>query len=232
MLFRRSVLAVLVIGLLGGCASSPGSGSLPDGPGLVAASAQNLTGLRSFRYTLGVSGTIPGLPIRQIDGQVTLDGGPDGMAEGHADMQEAMDRFQVEYVLRDGKLYLTHTDGTKEEIPASPEFLPSALLESSGGLHRLMTGATQLKTEIQEKLGKVATYRVTGELPKAVVSSVIPGIQSDVDIKFWVDQAEPHQLMRVWMQVPPIQANEGAVMIELALSNQNAPVTISQPASP
>jgi lipoprotein LprG len=226
MLFRRSVLAVLVVGLLGGCASPSDSGSLPDGPGLVTASAQALNVLRSVRFTLGVSGTIPGLPVRQIDGDTTLDGGPDGTAKGHADMQLAMDRFQVDYVLRDDKLYLTHTDGTKQEIPAQPEFLPSALLKPSGGLHRLLTGATQLKTEIQEKLGKVTTFRVAAELPKAVVSSVIPGIQSNVDVKFWVDQAEPHQLMRVWMQVPPIQANEGAVMLELALSNQNVPVTV------
>jgi lipoprotein LprG len=53
---------------------------------------------------------------------------------------------------------------------------------------------------------------------------VVPGIKSDVDVKFWVDQAESHQLMRVWMQVPPSQPNEGAVMLELALSKQNVPV--------
>ena len=66
--------------------------------------------------------------------------------------------------------------------------------------------------------------RVAAKIPKGVISSVVPGIKSDVDVKFWVDQAESHQLMRVWMQVPPSQPNEGAVMLELALSKQNVPV--------
>jgi lipoprotein LprG len=225
MLTRRSLLAVLVVGLVGGCTPSPDSaGPLPDGPGLVAASATAITGLRSVRFTLGVSGTIPGLPIRQIDGDATLDGGPHGTAKGHADIQESTDRFQADYVLRDDKLFITGTDGKRQELPAPPQYLPAALLDSSGGLHRLLAGATDMKTEIKEKLGNVETYRVAAKIPKAVISSVIPGIKSDVDVKFWVDQAESHQLMRVWMQVPPSQPNEGAVMLELALSKQNVPV--------
>jgi lipoprotein LprG len=214
-----------LVGLISGCTSSAGSDAqLPDGVGLVTASAQALTGLHSVRFKLGVSGTIPGLPIRQIDGDATLDGSPTGTAKGHADMQEAIDRFQVDYVLTGDKLLLTRTDGTHQELPAPPEYLPSALLEASGGLHRLLTGATDLKTEVKEKLGDVETYRVAAKLPKAVISSVIPGIQSDVDVKFWVEQAETRRLIRVWMQVPPIVANEGAVMLELALSNLNVPV--------
>jgi lipoprotein LprG len=225
MLCRRSAIAVLLIGLLGGCTSSAGSDAqLPDGAGLVTASAQALTGLHSVRFRLGVSGTIPGLPVRQIDGDATLAGGPHGTAKGHADMQEAVDRYQVDFVLKDDKLFLTHTDGTHQELPAQPAYLPSALFEASGGLHQLLTGATELKSEVKEKLGDVATYRVTAKLPKAVISSVVPGIQSDVDVKFWVEQAETRRLMRVWMQVPPIVANEGAVMLELALSNLNVPV--------
>ncbi|MDT7727369.1 MAG: lipoprotein LprG [Actinomycetota bacterium] len=225
MLCRRSAIAVLLVGLISGCTSSAGSDAqLPDGVGLVTASAQALTGLHSVRFKLGVSGTIPGLPIRQIDGDATLDGSPTGTAKGHADMQEAIDRFQVDYVLTGDKLLLTRTDGTHQELPAPPEYLPSALLEASGGLHRLLTGATDLKTEVKEKLGDVETYRVAAKLPKAVISSVIPGIQSDVDVKFWVEQAETRRLIRVWMQVPPIVANEGAVMLELALSNLNVPV--------
>jgi lipoprotein LprG len=191
----------------------------------VTAAAAATAGLRSVRFTLGVSGTIPGLPIRQIDGDATLDGGPHGTAKGHADIQESVNRFQVDFILQDDKLFITGTDGKRQELPAPSQYLPTAFLASSGGLHRLLTGATDMKTEIQEKLGKVETYRVAAKLPKAVVSSVIPGIQSDVDVKFWVDQAESHQLMRVWMQVPPIQQNEGAVMLELALSNQNVPVS-------
>jgi lipoprotein LprG len=75
----------------------------------------------------------------------------------------------------------------------------------------------------------VDTYRVGAKLSKAVISSVVPGIQSDVDIKFWVEKAATRRLMRVWLQIPPAKPNEGAIMLELALSNLNVPVTVTPP---
>jgi lipoprotein LprG len=231
MLSRRLVVAVfLVVGLLGGCSSSTDAGGpLPDGPALVTASAKALAGLRSVRFTLGVSGDLPGLPIRQVQGDATLDGSPQGTAKGRADVQETVNRFQFDYVLDGDKVYVTEKDGKHQEFPAPPEFTPAALLRPDGGLYRLLSNATDLKTEIEEKLNGVETYRVGGKLSKAVISSVVPGIQSDVDVKFWVEQAATRRLMRVWIQIPPIKPNEGAIMLELALSNLNVPVTITPP---
>lgn len=227
MFCRRSVLAVLVVAaVLGGCASPDTSESLPAGPELVTASAKALTSLHSVRFTAGLSGTVPGLPFRQIEGDATVDGGPPGAAKGRADMQESLDRFQLDYLLQGDTLHVTGKDGQRQDLPAQPEFTPVALLRPPGGLYRLLTNATDLKTETTEKLDTVETYRVAAKLSKAVISSVVPGIQADVDIKFWIEQAASRQLMRMWLQIPPSQPNEGAVMLELALSNQNVPVIL------
>jgi lipoprotein LprG len=195
----------------------------------VAASAKALAGLRSVRFTLGVSGDVPGLPIRQIAGDATLDGSPQGTAKGRADVQESVNRFQLDYVLEGDKLYVTDKNGKHQEFPAPAVFTPAALLRTGGGLYRLLTKATDMQTEIEEKVNGVDTYRVGAKLSKAVISSVVPGIQSDVDIKFWVEKAATRRLMRVWLQIPPAKPNEGAIMLELALSNLNVPVTVTPP---
>lgn len=233
MLRRRSALAVLLgVLLLGGCSSSQldTSGPLPDGPGLVTESANALIGLRSVRFTFTSSGVIPGLPIRQVEGDATLDGGPDGAAKGQADMQESINRFQLTYVLTGDKLYLTPKTGPVETVPVPAGFTPASLLQPDGALHKLLTSATGMQTEAKELLGDVETYRVAAKVSKAVISSIIPGIQSDVDVKFWVAEKAPNELMRMWVQIPPVESNEGATMLELALSNHNVPVTVTPPA--
>lgn len=230
---RRSALAgLLVLGLLGGCSSSlDTSGPLPDGHGLVTESAQALAGLRSVRFTFNSSGDIPGLPIRTVAGDATLDGGPGGSAKGDADMQELANRFQVTYVLSDGKVYLTpkSANAKAEVIPVPAGFSPASLLEPDGALHRMLTSATAMTTEAKEKLGDTQTYRVAAKLSRAVITSVIPGVHADVDVKFWVQEDAPHELMRMWIQIPPNESEEGAIMLELALSNHNVPVTVPPP---
>jgi lipoprotein LprG len=233
MFCRRTALVVLlVLGLLTGCATSPDtSGPLPDGSGLVRASAVAVQTLRSVTFTFGSSGALPGLDIRGVDGQATLDGGPEGFARGHADVQETTNRFKYDYQLSGGTVYLTDQHGKRQRVPAAPEYTPAALLGPAGGLYRVLTGATQLKTERKERLDDVVAYRVTGKVPQHVIAGVVPAVQSDVDVKFWVSQADSRDLVRVWMQIPARLAGEGAVMLELSLSEPNRPVSVTPPPS-
>ncbi|WP_091517226.1 LppX_LprAFG lipoprotein [Amycolatopsis sacchari] len=222
MLRRTASVLVLVLALACGCAGSPDtSGPLPDGPGLVSAAAATMGQITSIQFDLGVSGSIPGLDIREVKGWASRDGGPHGSAIGQADMQETTNRFELRYEINGDELVLTDQRGQQTREPVPAEYAPAGLL--SQGLPRLLTSATGLKTETKEDVKGVETYRVTGELAKDVVSSVLPQIQSDVDVKFWVTRSEPRTLVRVWMQVPPRQPNEGAVMLELGLSGVNSP---------
>lgn len=222
MLSRTGGVFLLILTLMCGCEVSPDtSGPLPSGRDLVSAAAASFDTLLTVRYEVNVSGTLPGLDVREVDGQASRD----GRASGHADVQQAATRFQLTFVIDGTTLYLTDQQGNRTQRPVPDAYGPGVLLDPSRGLAKLLSGATELKTETREDVKGVQTYRITGELARAVVSSVVPAIQADVAVKFWVTQSEPRELVRVWVQVPPQQPNEGAVMLELGLSDVNAPMS-------
>ncbi|PXY37449.1 LppX_LprAFG lipoprotein [Prauserella flavalba] len=224
MVSRRILLAVLALGLLTGCTSPDTSGPLPDGATLVDDSAKALRDLESVRFDFRVSGAIPGLSIRAVDGVAQRSDGRYGYARGDADVQRHTDRAQYEYLLAGDRLRLTDRDGDQVEQAVPEQFVPARILDPKHGLYQLLTHATALKTETSEELDDVTAYRVNGELPRKVVSQLVPGIQADVDVKFWVSEQPNRNLLRLWIQVPPRQKNEGSVMLELALSDHNRPV--------
>ncbi|GAB3587371.1 LppX_LprAFG lipoprotein [Amycolatopsis endophytica] len=224
MLRRRTAgVLALVFAVSAACSPAPEE-PLPDGRALVDAAETSLNGVRSVRFDFSVSSTIPGLDIREVKGQASKDGGPHGTAIGQADVQASADRFELDYVLVGDTVFLTDKKGAQTQVPVPADYNPMTMLDPEHGLPKLLADATALKTETKEDVLGVEAYRVTGELAKNVISDVIPGIQADVDVKFWVTQAEPRNLVRVWIQVPPRQPNEGAIQLELALSDQNVPV--------
>ncbi|HVW40648.1 MAG TPA: LppX_LprAFG lipoprotein [Amycolatopsis sp.] len=224
MLRRRTAgVLLLLVALMCACSASPDTrGPLPDAGVLVTAAAATFDQIRAFHFDFSVSGTIPGLDIREVKGQAGRDGGPYGSATGQADMQESTNRFELTFAIAGDTLRLTDAKGVQTEEPVPAAYNPVALLEPAKGLPNLLRSASDLKTETKEDVQGVATYRVTGELAKDAIASVVPAIHSDVDVKFWVTQAEPRTLVRVWIQVPPRQPNEGAVMLELGLSPPSA----------
>jgi len=226
MLRRTAGVLVLVLALACGCSASPDMrGPLPDAPSLVTAAATSFAQLRTFQFDFTVSGSVPGLNVREVKGTASRDGGPYGSSTGQADMQESQNRFEVTYSINGDKLRLTDKNGVSTDEPVPEPYNPVTLLDPARGLPKLLTSATELKTETKEDLKGVKTYRVTGSVARAVVATVLPTVQSDVDVKFWVTQNEPRNLVRIWMQVPPQQPNEGAVMLELGLTEPAATTT-------
>lgn len=228
---RTTVVLALILALVAGCSSSPDTrGPLPDAHELIAAAATGLGGVRSMQYEINVNGSIPGVNIRDTQGWASREGGPAGTAVGHADMQEAGNLFALTYEISGDSLTLIDQHGTRTRQPVPAEYNPAELLADGQGLSKLLTSATGLKTEAKEDVKGVETYRVTGELSREVIATLLPQIWAGADVKFWVTQAMPCNLVRVWMQVPPRQPNEGAVMLELGLSELNTPRPTTTPA--
>ncbi|WP_410605329.1 LppX_LprAFG lipoprotein [Amycolatopsis sp. lyj-90] len=207
---------LLTIGLIGGCAGSP---PLPSAQEFVSAAADSLVSLRSVRFTLGVNGVVTGLPVRGLDGDVSLEGG----AVGNADLQDDFERMKVKYRLSGSEITLSGPDGERV-VPASAPYTPQAMLGADGGLRRLLTGATELKGERWERVQDTDSFRIAAKVPAAVIGGIVPEIRSDVFVKLWISKAAPRRLVRVWLQVPPTSPQDFAVMLELALTRHDAVV--------
>ncbi|WP_394360820.1 LppX_LprAFG lipoprotein [Amycolatopsis sp. SB7-3] len=207
---------LLTVGLIGGCAGSP---PLPPAQDYVSAAADSLVSLRSVRFTLGVNGVVTGLPVRGLDGEVSLEGG----AVGKADLQDDFERVKVDYRLSGSEITLSGPGGERV-IAASPPYTPEAMLGPEGGLRRLLTGATELRGERWERVQDTDSFRIAAKVPSAVIGGIVPEIKSDVFVKLWISRDEPRRLVRVWLQVPPTKPEEFAVMLELALTRHNAVV--------
>ncbi|MER7117347.1 LppX_LprAFG lipoprotein [Saccharomonospora azurea] len=226
--FAQSLVVALVVSApLSACAGNPdNTGPLPEAAGLVAAAADDLRELTDVAFELRVSGAIPGLPVREIEGVADR---RDDSARGEVDVQLPDERVQYSFVLDDDVVRLTDSEGAVVDRPVPAEHAPSDLLDPDHGLRRLLTEATELRTETREELGDVETYRIGGELSHAAISALVPGVHDDVDVKFWIaDRGDT--LVRVWVQVPPQKKNEGAVQLELELREHNR--TGSDPGRP
>ena len=208
---------LLVLALLAGCTGSPDTrGPFPAGNDLVGAAASTFAAVRSVHFVMGVNGVLPGFPLRQMEGDATLDDG--GYAKGTADVQVGADHEKAGFVLRGDTV-----DGAK--VPG--EYTVGALLGPDAGLHRALLGVTDAETEGRESVEGIDSLRVAGRIPAAVAASVLPAIHDDVIVKVWVSVAEPRQFVRFWVQVPPAGPHLSPVMFELALTQPDVPVPVS-----
>lgn len=252
---RILVVTASVLALLTGCTSAPEEPEhQPSGADLVDDASTALRDLRSVHFDLRTQGALDGFPVRSVEGSATRD----GWAAGDVDLQRPTTRTQYSFEIgerdqnssdsgnggsnsngsgngagRDGDttVTLTDADDTATTVSLPRRFTPSTLLARDGGLRSLLDDATDLHTESREDIDDVPAYRVSARLPEAQISRLLPGIPDDVAAKFWVSDDPERTLLRVWLQVPPSTPNEGAVILELGLSEHNRPVETSSAAT-
>ncbi len=237
MLRRRFLVVVLTVASMAtaGCSSlsswtSAGS-PLPDGPSLVRGAAEATSGINSTHFTMGVTGALPtnvtGLTVLGAQGDLIKD----GRAQGVATVEELGQRLQIAFVVVDHVLYVKGPTGGFQQVPGGTALYdPGAILDPNRGAARLLSSVSGAKTERREDVGGVATYRVTGHASKDVVTALAPGVQSDVDVTFWLRQDGAHQPVRVVVQIPPSQPGAAPATVDMALSDVDKPVTITPPA--
>ncbi|WP_410645733.1 LppX_LprAFG lipoprotein [Amycolatopsis sp. lyj-346] len=200
---RLALLLALL--LTAGCTASPDTrGPFPAGAALVREAATSFASVRSVHFAAGVNGVLPGFPLRQIEGDATLDDG--GHATGTADVQDGDGHTEFPFDVRDGQ---------------DSQYRVSAFLGPQGGLKRLLDGVTDAKTEGRENVDGAPALRVGGRVPAAVAHSVLAPIDADLTVKVWVaDDGGPRRFVRLWVQIPPAGDHLSPVMIELSLTNQ------------
>jgi lipoprotein LprG len=231
-MMRRILLVTLALtaAVATACSSDdpPASGSLPDGAGLMTDASAATEDIRSAHFALQVNGEVPGLPVKNAEGDLTREGGPEGAAKGTVSMDFMGSLFEGEFVLVDDTLYLKGPTGGYQELSATLVrnlYDPAAILDPERGIAKVLSSVQNPKTEAEEEVEGVATYKVTGRVAKDVVTSLVPGIDSDVDITFWVRADGDHQPVKASVHVP----GEGDPTVDVTLSEVNKPVTISAP---
>ena len=131
----------------------------------------------------------------------------------------------VDFVLFDKKLYIKGITGSWQEFgDASKIYDPSAILDPDRGVAKLLASIQSPVSEGREDLAGVKAIRVAGKVAKDIVSGLVPGVQSDVNVKVWVKDETGHQPVRAQVEISPGNT------VDITLSEVNKPVTVTKPA--
>ncbi|WP_436494125.1 LppX_LprAFG lipoprotein [Actinokineospora sp. HUAS TT18] len=233
MVTRRIFLGALALtaALATGCTSDDkgGGSGLPDGATLMKDAAAATRDIRSAHFSLKVNGSVSAIPVQNAEGDLTREGGPSGAAKGTVKLTLLGQLIEGEFVLVDDSLYIKGPTGGFQKYPASLTsnlYDPSAILNPDKGIANVLAKIKDPKTEAQEDVDGVSTYRVKGLGEKAVVSEIVPGVNSDVDVTFWL-RADNKQPVKASVALP---ANDGkTATVDLTLTDPGKQVTITAP---
>jgi len=226
MILRRSLLAVVALSaaIVTGCSSS-GDASLPDAGALLKDSASAAGGVTSTHFTLKVNGTVPGLSVHSVDGDLTKANG--GGAKGTGTLELMGQVVDAQFVLVNGSLYIKGPTGGFQKIPAalsSSIYDPSAILDPQRGIPKVLSSVQGPKTDGTEDVGGTPAYRVTGTVPKDAMAALVPGVSSDANATFWLRQDGGHLPVKASLGFP------GGASVDVTLSDVDKPVTVTAPA--
>src|SRR4029079_12447307 len=187
--------ALLTIGLTAGSKKEDTS-SLPDGATLVSESANAMKSVQSAHMVIDVDGSIGSLPIKKAEGDLKRDGD----AKGNIQLLQFNQLIQLDFVVVGDDVYLKFvTGGWQKSSGGSSSFPydPSAILDPDRGVAKLLSTATNAKTEGSETIDGHATYRVAVTFDNTAASVLVPGVPPGVTGKVWLDKQSKHLLKAV-----------------------------------
>jgi lipoprotein LprG len=228
---RRRLLAVLAAlstaaVLVAGCSSSSkgSSESLPDAAGLLQQSAQTTKNLKSGHLDITVNGTVEGLPVKKLTGDLT--NVPSTAVQGNATITMGSSDVDIQYVVFDSVLYASLTPNNWLDMgPATDIYDPSAILNPDSGLANMLVNVADAKSESIEKVNGVDTVKITGNVSADAVTKLIPQLKvtKPVPGTMWIQKDDPHNLAQA-----RIDPSEGA-NIQMTLSEWGKTVTVTRP---
>jgi lipoprotein LprG len=222
MLKRVVVAGVLGLVAVAGCSSTTtdSNAPLPDGAALLKDAAEATKPIKSAHFALKVNGRVAGIPVKDVNGDLTKE----GSAKGNAKLDQFGQVFEVDFVLVDKKLYIKGITGSWQEFgDASKIYDPSAILDPERGVTNMLASVRSPKTEGREEVNGVKTFRVKGKVDKDVAAGLVPGVQSDVNATLWVREEGNHQPVKATIEVTPGNS------VDITLSDVDKPVSVSKP---
>lgn len=229
----QSLLAILfaATALVAGCSSSSSeksSAPLPDAGQLLQESAASTKAQQSVHLLLTVQGTIEGLPVEKLDGDLT--NAPEVAAEGTADLifmgQKLAD---AKFVVSAGDLYaaLTPGDPLSNYGPAEKIYDISAILNPDTGLANVLANFSDAKADGRESINGTEGVRVTGNVSADAVNKIAPQLKATGPVPgtAWITEDGNHTLLQAKLEPTPGNS------VTMTLTDWGKQVTVAKPAS-
>ncbi len=211
---RRRVLVGALALLLAGCTSS--SGDLPAGADLLGKASAAMRSVTSTHFTVKVDGELPGVTVKDAEGDLNSK----GESKGRAKVEQFGQLIEVEYVLVEKDLYFKGPTGGFTRLPAAlagQVYDPTAILNPDKGVAKVLSDAKDAKTV--SSAGGASVVEAT--VPKGVVAGLVPGIDADVKAKL---SLRDDKLTDAVFELP-----SGAKVL-IGLTDFNKSFTVTKPA--
>jgi lipoprotein LprG len=234
MITRRILLGALALAVAAaaGCSSDEApEAQLPDASSLLDQAATATANITSAHFSLQVNGTVPGLTVQNLEGDLTTEGGSSGAARGTGKVALGGQLVEVEFVLAEDTLYIKGPTGGFQQLPAalgSSVYDPSAVLDPERGIAKVLRSVQNPVTEAQEEVEGVQAYKVTGTVTKEVLAGLLPGAPSGGDITFWLNTEGEHLPVKASVALQGEGGEQATV--DVTLSDVDRPVTVTPPA--
>lgn len=211
--------------LVAGCSSSDTSTeNLPDAAELLQQSSQTTKGLQSAHLDITVTGTIEGLPLKTLTGDLT--NVPATAVQGQATISMGGSDVDAGLIVIDNILYASLTPDSWLDLgPAADIYDPSTILNPNGGLSAMLDSFTEPTSEAAENVNGVDTVKVSGKVSADSVNALIPQLKATeaIPASAWIEKDGDHNLVQA--QLDPSDGNS----IQVKLSEWNKPVTVTKP---
>jgi lipoprotein LprG len=231
MLRLRPVVALLAaLVVLTSCTKShdkkdQAAGGLPDGSQLVRDSAAAMKEIKTAKFLITADGAISGLSLRRAEGTLTKEGD----AQGTAQIEQAGQNVDLTFVIVGDKIYLKGPTGGYQALPlalAATVYDPSAILDPERGIAKLLSTATDAKTEAAEAVDGTDAWRVAITANGADLSTIIPGVTGNTPGKVWIGKDDK----RLHKAVFTLPAEGGATgTVTVTFQEFDAPADIKAP---
>jgi lipoprotein LprG len=221
-----ALLAPLLLVGVAACSKDEDPSTLPDGTALLTESATAMKSIQSTHIVIDVDGAIGSLPIKKAEGDLKREGD----AKGNIQLQQLGQLIQLDFVLLGNDAYLKFpTGGWQKQAGGTASFPydPSAILDPNRGIAKLLSTATNAKTEGSETIGGVDAYRIAVDFDNTAASALVPGVPPGVKGQVWLDKQSKKLLKAVVKS--PANGSTAAAMMTVTLTNIDVPVTISAP---
>jgi lipoprotein LprG len=202
------------------------AGDLPAGDSLLKDSAAAMRDIKTAQFLITADGAVAGIPLKRAEGTLTKE----GSAKGKAQIDQSGAVVELDFVIVGDKIYLKGPTGGYQTLPlalAASVYDPSAILNPDKGIAKVLSTATDAKTEGPETVDGKPTWRVAANMAAADLVTIVPGVSGSIPAKLWISTADK-RLVKAAFTMPNVGDTKGGT-VTVTFKEFDAPVTISAP---